>query len=390
LLNQKELIIRIEDHDYYGWVDVSVTRALDQASSSFQFSVATPDKDWVKDFRCPPSTLLQILYGEDLLITGRLDSIQVSGDASDHTVTYSGRSITKDIIDCSAINTSQIVGKNALQIAQILCEDYGTKVVLRNVEEASLPKIPTFQVNADGETVFEAIQRVAEMSELVISDTPEGYLSLGRIGETKSKNTIVNTWEKNTAVKSVSGQFGEHITFSEVIVKGQSKGDTKETRGKTITQILGSAVDKEMRRTRVKIIRADVHMTQEEADKKAMFELKGTAGKGTEITYELQDWTGNKDALWREGEQVTITDSLLYIDSGTFIIARVDYKLSGDSGTTCTLVLNDPESFEKDPADPAKQRIKEDRAAGLYKKPKKGKKKKDKGNVSYWQESDGV
>jgi prophage tail gpP-like protein len=343
------IILRVGEIDYTDFCEsLEITRAIDNTASSFQFTLSNTNYD---DIRIPPGTLVQILYEKELLVTGYMDTVQINYSATSHAMTFSGRSKTKDLIDCSALNNAQFVNQNVFTIAKALAADYNIPVVLSGISQKDLPLIPNFQVEQNGSSVFSALDNIAKLSGIVFSDTPEGALIITKPGKLVTNNKIVVTAKDNTAVLSCDFKISEADRFSEIQVKGQNAGSDTNF-GKNVSKPLGIARDPEMgkRRRRVKIIQADAQMDSDDANRKAMWDMKCAAGKSTEVQYSVQDWAGNGAQLWRENMLVEITDEYAGIKNVWLCIGKITYQKSISQGTTCQLTLNPADAFLPDTA----------------------------------------
>lgn len=342
--NEKVKLV-VNDTEWTGWEEVTVTRAIDEGVSSFSLSVSSKVTAKSDPTKIKPGMLAQVFYGKELLVTGYMDSVNVRNSRNTWSYTFTGRSKTKDLVDCSSEITGQMHNMTFKQIAEKLAEPFGVKVV----GDAS-KVIEKFQLNTDGESPMEALHRIAHQEEYSISDTPEGHLLLNKIGGITTKNILKQTKEENTAILTTDFTVGEHERFNKVIVMGQYKGSDKEF-GKKINQVKAEFVDTEIRSTRVKIIMADKTMTPHDAYKKAEWTSKGNTSKATELNYEVQGWTGSAGELWRENRLVNVTDEVCGINNKELIIAKVEYKISNSSGSVCTLTITTPDAFKPDPTD---------------------------------------
>lgn len=347
----KKLVVRIGGSDYTGWEDVTVTRAVDQAASTFSLVVADPNAETKSAMSIPPGTKVQVIYGGETLITGYIDTNTVEYAADSHSITLAGRSLTKDIVDCSVIQDHlvEFKNKNIFEIAGTLCGPYNISV-RKSPAVTDLKIYPSFKVNDDGESVHAALDRLAQDSQVVLSDSPDGNLLISRIGDQKSGNQIIRQKGTSTKVLACSCTLDESDRYSTVKVVGQRKGDDEHF-GKSTQQISSSPItDSEVKRNRFKLIVAQHEMKQSDVEQQAVWYQQGYIGKGTKVTYTLQDWVGNGGGLWRENQLVSINDDMIPVGQGTeLMISTITYHLNNSQGTTCELTLNSPNAFAPDP-----------------------------------------
>jgi prophage tail gpP-like protein len=267
-----------------------------------------------------------------------VDVFAVEYGANSHTLSLAGRSRTKDLVDSSATITAQFKNQTLKQIAEKLVEPHGLSVIV----PVALDVIADFQVEANGETVFAALQRLADMQQLTLTDDLDGNLVFARI----ASETTANVLKSGNAILSCNYSISEAGRYATYIVKGQTKGSDDEF-GKQTCQILSPSIDPGCRKNRVLIINADTDMTAEQASQKAHWQQQANAGKALELRYTVQGWTGSAGELWRENRLVKVEDDIVGI-TATLVISAVEYSLSR-SGTTCELTLNHPSAFDHEP-----------------------------------------
>jgi|688.fasta_scaffold32883_8 prophage tail gpP-like protein len=337
-----QVIVKIDGVEWVGWTSVQVTRSIDKAASSFTISVAPHPLNEKSPLEVYPGSSVKIFYGKTLVLSGSVDNFDIDFDRESHQHSFTGRSKTKDLIDCSALNSKAFKKQTIKQIASDLAAPYNVQV-----KGEAEDTIESFQVNQDGESPFEAIQRLAEKRELLITDTPEGHLLITNKSSGKSRNEIRMSHNENTKV--LRGRFtnNESERFHEVIVKGQYKS-SDEAYGKKTSQVEATHIDPEVRSTRKKILVADTSLDQGDAIKKARYQSQGNASKGVELTLDVQDWYGSAGDLWQPNQLVRVTIPICGIDAVFLMLSEVNFKID-ENGTICSLKFNPKEAYQKDP-----------------------------------------
>ena len=340
-----QAIVIIDDAEYVGWESIEVQRTVDQAASTFSVGVSSPDKS----FMFSPGSVVSVVYGGSVLVTGYIDTVAVEYSMDTHNISLEGRSKTKDIVDCSVLqdHLSEIKNKDIFQIAQLLCGPYGIQV-RKSPGLDDLKKYPKFKPN-HGETVHEALDRLASDSQVVLSDSPDGHLMLARLGKLATANTLVRVGTENTKIKSGRCILDESDKYSEVQVSGQKRG-TDDNFGKKVTKISSTRIqDASVKRYRYKLIEAKHEMGQSDVDMQASFQQSGNVGKGLKVSYTLQDWIGNGGELWQENRLVSVSDDMFPTEANAnLLIHSVRYRLD-ESGTMCELELVQPSMTAVDP-----------------------------------------
>jgi prophage tail gpP-like protein len=100
LLNKAKLVVG--ERRFEGWQELRISRSIEAAASDFVFSCTLHPKMQMPDFKIFPGEPCMVRIGEDVVLTGHVDDVSQSYDAHHRTVSISGRSLTADLIDCSA------------------------------------------------------------------------------------------------------------------------------------------------------------------------------------------------------------------------------------------------------------------------------------------------
>lgn len=322
------VILEINGAGYTGWTDIRVSRSMDSACSEFSFSsVVHP----VNSGNIKIGGVCRVLYDGQLLLTGRIDYVTIQYNDTEYKYSVSGRSLTKDIVDCSVASGYDYNQSTIRDLASALAAPYGIEVVTD-----SDAVVDNFVAHASGETVFAALQRVSDTLGLIITDDEAGRLVIGSAGRRATTNRLVE-------VLSGSLKIDESERYSEVIVKGQGRG-SDDNYGTSVAQVRATATDRDIARKKTIVITADKQLSNKDAQQRANYEVSLRAGKGITITYEMRGWAGRE--LWREGTLINVDDPLLGV-SGQYLISAVDYNQSDT--TTCSLSLCLPSAYDPEP-----------------------------------------
>ncbi len=137
-----------------------------------------------------PGAPCTVSIGPDLVLTGYVDRYAASISGSLHSIRVSGRSMSEDLVDCSAIveNTTagspmtqgmQIVNATTMTIVERLAAPY--KVPVKAAAGVVSVPIQQFNINL-GETAWEIIDRVTRYSKLLVYDDVDGTLVVSNVG----------------------------------------------------------------------------------------------------------------------------------------------------------------------------------------------------------------
>lgn len=129
---------------------------------------------------------VEVLIGDDLVITGWVEATPVRYDARSVSTGISGRSLTADLIDCTAEPT-QFNGRSLVQIARALARPFGIEVVSAGAPASVIPDVQPDH----GETVIEVINKMLGQQQALAYDDPRGRLVIGGIGATRAHTALV-------------------------------------------------------------------------------------------------------------------------------------------------------------------------------------------------------
>lgn len=337
--------------EYAGWKSVRIAAGLERLARDFEVSVTDRWPGSLEQARrIRPGDFVQVLVGNDLMVSGYVDATPLEYDAHGYTLLIRGRSRTADLVDSAPDNQSQ-QWKNAKAeiIAKDLAQPYGVDV---RTEVATGDALLEHQVQ-QGETVFDSLDRMAGQRQFLMTDDERGRLVLTKPGGGGQASTALILGEN-----ILSGQAGFDYTevYSEYQVKGQRAGDDEEF-GAKVAQGIGKATDTSMARKRVLVVRQPGQADTKTLEDRAQYEQQIRRAKAGEIRYKVADWRQADGSLWRPNQSVAIKDAWMEVD-GTLLISEVIFTLDDQSGMVTELVCIEPGAFATAPQTEKEQRDK--------------------------------
>lgn len=333
-------VLKVAGKLWEGWQSIEVSRSLEQIASTFVFESAARDGGGKNVLHIQCGESCEVLLDGDKVLTGWVDVVEMAHDATTHTIRVSGRSKTSDLVDCSAIwETGTFHKTTVTHIAESLAAQYGVTV---SVTDAGVV-IPVFTLQ-DGETVGEAVDRLARSRSILAYDNAEGELVMGPVGtETAGSNLVLGT-----NIKASSSKVDVSKRFSEYRVKGQRASD-EQIDGVTASTASGTSQDDEVSsgRTRILVLHADGHASLKSCADRATWEAATRAGKSVEVEVIVQGWRQADGELWDVNELCHVRDAVIGVDA-TLLISGVAFRL-GEDGTTTKLTLSPASGFVPEP-----------------------------------------
>ena len=340
--------LSVGGHDYGGWKAVSIGAGLERQARNFTLGITWrwPGSGDVP-VRIRQGEAVEVRIGQELLLTGYVDSTPIRYDAESVTLSISGRSRTADLVDCAAVNQpGQWRGQNVQQIIAAIAGEYGIAVV----NEAALTLGVEDHSIEPGETAFESIDRLLTLSRLFSTDDGQGRLVIAKPG---SAGRAVDTLVLGKNLLSGDTNLDFSGVFSEYISKGQRSG-TDVSFGAQASEVEARIADTRIARRRVKIIQQSGQLTAKLARERVEWERANAVAKALTVNYVIQGWRQSNGALWRHNMLVRVVDPLIGLDRD-MLISEISYELS-EQGTTAKISVAPPEAFLPEPNDAYEKR----------------------------------
>lgn len=325
------IVLSVNGKRYEGWKSGSISRSVEAAAGSF--TLQSIDK-WERDknpWQIYPGDKCEVEIDGVKLITGYVDSVAPSLSATEHSIAISGRDVTCDIVDCSAVVPSfEIRGQTIYGLASLLCKPFGVEVIDESDDSSVIP-VAAVQ---PGETVFSCLEREARKKEVMITTNGEGALVLGKVGKSRAADRL----EQGKNILSASAEYDYSQRYSEYIVKAQASptGDSAAAWNPPQNAVEARHTDANIKRYRPLIITAESESYEQSAQTRAMKEALQRAGDSAAVSVSVAGWTQSNGELWPLGAYVDVKIPYLYIDDD-LIISEITFNAAPSMTTDMTL-----------------------------------------------------
>lgn len=319
---------------YGNWLSYDVASSLARPASAFRLSVRPPDD--FDPLTVEPGSIAQLLIGENTVMWGRVDEVELSRDRGRSTMDIHGRDAGGMLVDCAADYTWSWRKTSLSAIAATVCTYAG---LIRPPVGGGDVVVEAAQVEP-GETCWDLLNRLADAGGVDLWIAADGHLE---IGSYNTAGTFVG------GIRDVPGQVGNTVLRSSV---HRSTGDaySKVTvlshwdAGAGQQRFKGEWLDLTFPYFRPRVAIEPDCKTSADAEAKAG--QLGAAAKASrfEATYVVrgheripgEPWAVNQ-LLWVEDEPNGVT--------GVHLAVGRRFRHSRDEGTTTELVLANPEDF---------------------------------------------
>lgn len=373
-MSSNQVEIRVGGKRYGGWKSVLITSSIEQVARAFALEVTENFPGNTAFTALQTGELVQVYIGEDLVCTGYITSTPIRYDGKTITVQVQGKSRTVDLVDCcppsaayappaaSANLWSEVKGKSGKAqaapaaaakpqtswknlpagiIIEELAKPYGITLTI----SAESNEVKTHTVNP-GETVFESIKRLITKDNLVLTDDEAGNLVLVEPG---GAGQATDALELGGNILKASARFDASARFSHYVALGQHAG-TDEDFGRTAAEDKGIAVDPEVTRFRLKVLKDSGQASTKTAGARARFEANFQAARFRAVTYTVQGWRQSDGSLWRPNTKVIVRDQTLFPGGLEMLVVQTKLQLSS-AGMTAELGLMPPDGYRRDAAE---------------------------------------
>lgn len=304
--------------EFGGWKSVSIQPGIERQVRDFDLTITNK---WPGNTEIPrrvhPGDACEVFIGYDKVLTGYVDATPISYDGTSLTVGVRGRSKTADLVDCAAINKpGQWRAAKIERIAADLAKVYGVEVIAQVDTGAAL----THAIE-QGETVFESIERMLKLRQVLATDDAEGRLVFIQVG---SAGKATTTLELGVNILKCDAPLDFKDVYTEYIVKGQRPGSDEEF-GDTVAGETARITDDTINRRRVLLIKQGGESTGSSAADRVRYERAHRKAMALATTYTVQGWRQADGALWLPNMLVPVRDGAVGFDD-EFVIAELQYQ----------------------------------------------------------------
>ncbi|WP_178391838.1 phage baseplate assembly protein [Caballeronia sordidicola] len=200
-----------------GWKAVRISRSIELATGFFDMSCSA-DANALK-LIAKEGAPIKISIGQDLVLSGYVDTIENVLTPKDHLIRLTGRGKCSDLVDCSC----RIDRVNPNTKLQALCETvtqpYGIDVFIPpNGTQAILDQLPVLprQIVSITETAWEVIERYARYSGMLVFESEEGELTISTAG-TEIGSSGLAVGANIEAITCTKSTLGTYSTYNAVL-----------------------------------------------------------------------------------------------------------------------------------------------------------------------------
>jgi prophage tail gpP-like protein len=321
------------------WTTVVVNRSIEQLAGEFRFDYADRAGSLMQPLEFDEGDECTVSIGNTDVIAGYIDNIRISYDKETHTIAVSGRGKTGDLVDCSAIHQSGKWKDSLLQtIATDLCDPFDIDIVIDPTAAAAASvKFTQFSIQ-EGEAVFEALSRLAQMRGMLAVTDDGTQVRFTQAGNRRNPipielgvNVLGGIRDGNTR-----DRFQIYTFKSQMVATDEFFGAAAATPKYGVT-------DDGIDRYRPLVVIAEGQGNAADLKRRTEWERNTRAGKSRRLTHRVQGYYHGMK-VWTPNEIVRVTDPFLRVDDDLLIVS-VTFEKAGDRSVT-TIQTARPEAFD--------------------------------------------
>lgn len=331
--------LKVDGTIYGGWLSMRIPFGIEQIANSFELTVTDrwPAQDNPRPIKIGAGC--QVLIENEVVITGFVGTNSPEFDANTHTISITGRDVTGDLVDCSAIHKSGQWANSSLdKIVRDLCTPFNIKLIIDADIGAAFP---TFSIQ-EGETTHECIERACRMRAVMPISDGKGHLVLTRAKTGAPVASLV----QGENILYAKGDFSLNERFNQYIIKGQTRGSDDDLDSpETHTQVSAVAKDDFVQRYRPLIVLAEDSGVSATLKQRAEWERNVRRGRSARATVRVNGWRNVSGALWRANTLAHLKSPYLGADADLLIVGGT-YIKDEQMGEVTELQLAGREAFD--------------------------------------------
>jgi prophage tail gpP-like protein len=360
--NPKEVAeITVNGQSYRDWESVLVRDAEQESSDFFQFTCSEGkplSRNWA-DVQIRPGDHCTIKLAGNLVLTGFVETRQVSYTAEQHGIQITGHSFTRALTYGSVMHkTGEFKDKSYTQIANEITKPFGIK--FKPIGNVSQKKFERLNVSP-GDTAWNVLETLARLRGISLGSDTEGNLT-GRTQWMAGGDSLIegqNILEGREVMSMNGGGAGDGDGDSDAHPPnyGASQQPSNDDRHgpKAAQQPFAHGSNKNLQRFggtkgvyAPKRVQLEHPGDKDDATTRNKFENERAGVEQLQVTIVVQGWLKPSGGLWKAGDKVHVKSPMLIVDEELKIM-RVEFTQDNRAGTRTSLDLARDTGNEGDP-----------------------------------------
>lgn len=211
--------IEINGSLFTDFESITATRSLESMADDFKFKAsATSGAPAIR-----LGDVIRIVVDDEPVMTGKVEEISGSVSDGSHTIDYSGRDITSDLIDSTLDRFDDLRASEALTLAVIIqrvLDHIGSSLaIVDEVEPAPFNEAEDIVTTKIGQKAIELISFYARKRQVVLTSNADGAIVISRSDAAESTAAFVqsgNNILSETYSISISKRYNRYVRRSQL------------------------------------------------------------------------------------------------------------------------------------------------------------------------------
>jgi len=348
---ENEIFLEINGIRYRGFESISVSKSMEAFTGQFSFTSSVNEivvnGERVIENPIKAQDVARIFIDDELIITGTVETLNISYDAASHVISVGGRDKTGDLVDSSAKETAY-KEKSFPRLIEIVLKEHGFNdiKVINNVPDiqtldsvAASPNSNGFTENVVtaefGQSIFQFLDTYARKLQVLLTTDPDGNIVITREGSQNSGGALISTFSnRNNNILTANIDINTGDRFNVVEYSSQSLENNIGSVFPT-----GSSKDVVIRATRTISINNSESTNSEYLSELAKWSVNVRRAKGERYNCRFQGYYNDAGLIWKQNTLVQVIDDKCQLN-GTFLIQGVTYSKSLEGSFTDLVIVN--------------------------------------------------
>lgn len=332
------LYVHVDGKVHSYWTQATIARSIERGAYSFELTLTDSFESNNKTSPrvIKPEQAVEIFINDEKIISGYIDDVNPSYNATTHTLQVTGRSKVGDLIDSSTDGKQFKIGQSLLQIANVCCLGFGINVIVDDsAKDAAKEPFKTNHMLDIGQPIWEFLEELARIRAVLLVSDSDGNLVITRAGSVMSEVAL----ELGVNIKAASGTFSNRGVFSQYTVCAQQPNAPMLLNDSAANTQPKGTVKNTSGRYRPYVTSSDNPTDSAGCITRAQWQKNVSESRAKSIVYTVQGWRQTEDGkLWQPNSLVAIKDHWMGWND-QYLIPETRILLDEKGSTTELLVM---------------------------------------------------
>ncbi len=344
------MVLEVNGASYSNWSSTRISRSMENISGHFRFSATSSPE---LSFPVKPGDAVKVKIGTKVVLTGYVDSVEVSYSASDHTIHVEGRDKTADIVDSKVDHKIEFHAPITLEdvVSQTLSSIGASDVSVINKVGDLEPFTAGELISAHiGQSAYDFMELYARKRQVLLTTDGLGNIVFVRASEEDTGLTFISIpGDSRSNILSAEVRYNDEHRYN--LYKFYSQGNPGGNKyladsPSELTNKTGQYIDSKIRSSRQYHEIAEASTVKTTLEARAKWEGQVREAKSLKYTCKVagHTYSHNNNAAYMPNMLVNVSDQFANLYR-SMLITEVSSEYNVSSGSITTLTLLPPEAF---------------------------------------------